>query len=126
MQLQDLSTFLTVASERSFSSAAKKLHRTQPPVSQGIRRLEQELGERLFDRTSRTGTLTEAGRLLQDYALRLVQISSGRRVAVHRALTPRSSAGPRRSAPRSVAPDGCGDSQPQPRLRRPDVSAARQ
>ena len=54
MQLQDLSTFLTVASERSFSSAAKKLHRTQPAVSQGIRRLEEELGERLFDRTSRT------------------------------------------------------------------------
>ena len=61
MQLQDLSTFLTVAAERSFSSAAKKLHRTQPAVSQGIRRLEEELGERLFDRTSRTGTLTEAG-----------------------------------------------------------------
>jgi DNA-binding transcriptional LysR family regulator len=82
MQLQDLSTFLTVASERSFSSAAKKLHRTQPAVSQGIRRLEEELGERLFDRTSRTGTLTEAGRLLQDYALRLMQIASDAEQAV--------------------------------------------
>jgi DNA-binding transcriptional LysR family regulator len=76
VQLQDLSTFLTVAAERSFSAAAKKLHRTQPAVSQAIRRLEEELGERLFDRTSRTGTLTEAGRLLQDYALRLMRVSS--------------------------------------------------
>ena len=56
MQLQDLSTFVAVASERSFSVAARKLHRTQPAVSQAIRRLEDELGERLFDRSSRTGT----------------------------------------------------------------------
>jgi DNA-binding transcriptional LysR family regulator len=82
MQLQDLSTFLTVASERSFSAAAKKLHRTQPAVSQGIRRLEEELGERLFDRTSRTGTLTEAGQLLQDYALRLMRLASDAEQAV--------------------------------------------
>jgi DNA-binding transcriptional LysR family regulator len=82
MQLQDLSTFLTVASERSFSAAAKKLHRTQPAVSQGIRRLEEELGERLFDRTSRTGTLTEAGRLLQDSALRLMRLASDAEQAV--------------------------------------------
>ena len=45
-----------------------KLHRTQPAVSQAVRRLEDELGERLFDRSSRDGTLTEAGRLLRDYA----------------------------------------------------------
>ena len=82
MQLQDLSTFLTVAAERSFSSAAKKLHRTQPAVSQGIRRLEEELGERLFDRTSRTGTLTEAGRLLQDYAMRLMRLAADAEQAV--------------------------------------------
>ena len=50
MQLQDLGTFVTVATERSFSVAAKKLHRTQPAVSQAIRRLEEELGDRLFDR----------------------------------------------------------------------------
>ena len=62
MQLQDLQTFELVASERSFSKAAKKLRRTQPAVSQAIRRLEEELGERLFDRTSRNGTLTEGRR----------------------------------------------------------------
>ena len=82
MQLQDVSTFMTVASERSFSAAAKKLHRTQPAVSQGIRRLEEELGERLFDRSSRNGTLTEAGRLLQDYAARLLRVASDAESAI--------------------------------------------
>jgi DNA-binding transcriptional LysR family regulator len=61
VQLQDLAVFATVAAERSFSKAAKKLHRTQPAVSQAIKRLEEELGDRLFDRSSRDGTLTEAG-----------------------------------------------------------------
>jgi DNA-binding transcriptional LysR family regulator len=63
MDLWGLKVFLTVAAERSFSRAAAKLYRTQPAVSQAIRRLERELGERLFDR--RTGALTTAGRLLQ-------------------------------------------------------------
>jgi DNA-binding transcriptional LysR family regulator len=82
MHLQDLSTFLSVASERSFSVAAKKLHRTQPAVSQAIRRIEEELGERLFDRSSRTGTLTEAGRLLQDFATRLLRLAADAELAV--------------------------------------------
>ena len=75
MQLPDLQAFVIVAQERSFSVAARKLHRTQPAVSQAIKRLEEELGDRLFDRSSRDGTLTEAGRLLQDYAGRLFAIS---------------------------------------------------
>ena len=60
MDLSELQVFLTVAVERSFSRAAAKLHRTQPAVSQAIRRLEDELGERLFDRSSKQGALTEA------------------------------------------------------------------
>lgn len=82
MQLQDLGTFVTVASERSFSVAAKKLHRTQPAVSQAIRRLEEELGERLFDRSSRNGALTESGRLLLDYANRLLRLAADAEEAV--------------------------------------------
>ena len=69
MDLAELQTFLTVASERSFSRAAVKLHRTQPAVSQAIRRLEEEVDERLFDRTSKGGRLTEAGRILKDSAV---------------------------------------------------------
>jgi len=82
MQLQDLAVFATVAAERSFSKAAKKLHRTQPAVSQAVKRLEDELGDRLFDRSSRDGTLTEAGRLLQDYAGRLLTLASDAEQAV--------------------------------------------
>jgi hypothetical protein len=66
MDLSELQVFLTVASERSFSRAAAKLHRTQPAVSQAIRRLEDELGERLFDRSSKQGALTEVGRVLRE------------------------------------------------------------
>ena len=58
MTFEDLRVFLAVAAERSFSRAARKLHRTQPAVSQAIRRLEQDAGERLIDRSSRDGTLT--------------------------------------------------------------------
>jgi len=80
--MDDLRTFVTVAAERSFSAAAKKLHRTQPAVSQAIRRLEDSVGDRLFDRSSRNGTLTEAGRLLQDYATRLLQLAADAELAV--------------------------------------------
>ncbi|HVD93854.1 MAG TPA: LysR family transcriptional regulator [Vicinamibacterales bacterium] len=82
MQLPDLAAFLSVATERSFSAAARRLHRTQPAVSQAVRRIEDELGERLFDRSSRDGTLTEAGRLLQDYAQRLLGLAHEAQTAV--------------------------------------------
>jgi DNA-binding transcriptional LysR family regulator len=82
MQLQDLAVFEAVAAERSFSRAARRLHRTQPAVSQAVRRLEDELGERLFDRASRDGTLTEAGRLLREYAARLLGMAAEAEVAV--------------------------------------------
>lgn len=82
MDLAELQTFLTVASEQSFSRAAVKLHRTQPAVSQAIRRLEEEVDERLFDRTSKGGRLTEAGRILLDYARRLTDLRDEARSAV--------------------------------------------
>ena len=75
MDLSELRVFMKVASERSFSRAAMKLHRTQPAVSQSIRRIEDGLGERLFDRTTKDATLTEAGRLLRDYGDRLLRLS---------------------------------------------------
>jgi DNA-binding transcriptional LysR family regulator len=82
VELAELRVFLTVASERSFSRAASKLHRTQPAVSQAIRRLEDEVGERLFDRSSKDGTLTEAGRVLRDYAERLQRLSEEAQLSV--------------------------------------------
>jgi DNA-binding transcriptional LysR family regulator len=75
MDLSALRVFLTVAEERSFSRAAAKVHLTQSAVSQAVRRLEEELGEKLFDRSSKTGTLTDAGRTLQNYGQRLVRLA---------------------------------------------------
>ncbi len=74
MELTQLETFLAVAEERSFSRAAVRLHRTQPAVSQVIRKLEASLGETLFDRAARDGSLTAAGTLLREYALRLMAL----------------------------------------------------
>ena len=74
MDLFQLETFLAVADERSFSRAAARLHRTQPAVSQAIAKLEAELGEVLLDRSSRDGTLTDAGEVLREYAQKLLNL----------------------------------------------------
>ncbi|MGA2538817.1 MAG: LysR family transcriptional regulator [Terracidiphilus sp.] len=74
MELNQLETFLAVAEERSFSRAAVRLLRTQPAVSQVIRKLEADVGETLFDRSARDGSLTAAGVLLREYALRLMAL----------------------------------------------------
>jgi DNA-binding transcriptional LysR family regulator len=74
MDLAQLEVFLAVAREGKFSRAAEKLHRTQSAVSQSIHKLEKDLGEPLFDRSSRDGRLTDAGRVLQEYAERLLNL----------------------------------------------------
>src|ERR1035438_10466342 len=74
LELSQLERFLAVAGERSFSRAAVRLHRTQPAVSQVIRKLEASVGETIFDRAARDGSLTAAGVLLHDYALRLMAL----------------------------------------------------
>ena len=65
-----LNIFLTVVTERSFTRAAEKLFRTQPAISLAIQRLENDLGERLLDRSGRDLALTEAGQLVYDCARR--------------------------------------------------------
>ena len=82
MNLSELQVFLAIAAERSFSKAAGRLHRTQPAISQALKRLEDELGERLIDRASKEGRLTEAGRVLQDYAQRLMRLADEADAAV--------------------------------------------
>lgn len=76
MELSQLEVFLAVARERRFSRAAEKLYRTQSAVSQTIRKLEDELGEALFDRSSRDGVLTDAGKVLYEYAEKLINLRS--------------------------------------------------
>lgn len=61
MELAQLEAFLQVAHHRSFSRAAEALFLTQPSVTARIQSLEREIGERLFERTGRSVTLTDAG-----------------------------------------------------------------
>jgi DNA-binding transcriptional LysR family regulator len=61
MELRDLRSFLAVAQHRNFSRAAQQLHVSQPALSEQIRKLEDELGAPLFERTSRGAVLTDAG-----------------------------------------------------------------
>lgn len=74
MDLGLLETFLVVAREKSFSRAAERLYRTQPAISLAIKRLEEELGETLLDRTTKGGTLTEAGTTLLPLAQRMLDL----------------------------------------------------
>ena len=74
MDFSQLETFLSIAEEKSFSRAAEKMLRTQPAISIAIKRLEEELGESLFDRSSKNGSLTEAGRILLSYAQRMINL----------------------------------------------------
>jgi DNA-binding transcriptional LysR family regulator len=70
MELYPLKVFLTVATERSFSRAGEKLLRTQPAISIAIQRLESDLKEKLIDRSGRELLLTDAGRVVLEYARR--------------------------------------------------------
>ena len=71
MELYPLKVFLTVANEKSFSRAAEKLLRTQPAVSLAIQKLESDLQEKLMDRSGKDLILTDAGRIVLEYARRL-------------------------------------------------------
>ncbi|HXG88004.1 MAG TPA: LysR family transcriptional regulator [Vicinamibacterales bacterium] len=72
MDLFALEAFVAVVREGSFSKAAATMFRTQPAISQIIKRLEVEIGQPLFDRSSRRGVLTDAGHVLLTHAERLL------------------------------------------------------
>jgi DNA-binding transcriptional LysR family regulator len=76
VDLFQLEAFVAVVREGSFSKAAKALYRTQPAISQIIKRLEDEIGQPLFDRSSRRGVLTDVGQVLFDHAERLLNFRS--------------------------------------------------
>ncbi len=75
MELQQLRTFAAVARLRSFTRAAQELHLSQPAVSRQIEALEGSLGTPLFSRQGRRVLLTEPGRVLLDYAERLLDLA---------------------------------------------------
>jgi DNA-binding transcriptional LysR family regulator len=82
VDLAQLEIFLRIADEKSFSRAAEKMLRTQPALSIAIKRLEEDLGETLFDRSSKSGTLTEAGRILYSYAQKMINLRDEAKEAI--------------------------------------------
>jgi DNA-binding transcriptional LysR family regulator len=76
MELHPLRVLLTVVTEKSFSRAAEKLLRTQPAISLSIQRLEAELGDKLIDRSAKDLMLTDAGRIVFEYARRFENLQS--------------------------------------------------
>jgi DNA-binding transcriptional LysR family regulator len=73
MDLLQLEHFLAVVEERTFTRAAERVGRTQPAISQSIKKLEDEVGAPLFARDVHEISLTEAGRVLVDYARKMVR-----------------------------------------------------
>ena len=72
MELRHLRCFLIVAEELHFARAAERLHIDQSPLSRTIKELEEELGARLFIRTTRSTQLTRAGRQLLEHVPRII------------------------------------------------------
>jgi DNA-binding transcriptional LysR family regulator len=82
MELYPLKVFLTVATEKSFSRAGEKLLRTQPAVSLAVQKLESDLQERLIDRSGKELLLTDAGRIVYEYARRFENLEGDLEVAL--------------------------------------------
>jgi DNA-binding transcriptional LysR family regulator len=74
MDLRQLLTFRTVVDKGSFSHAAEELGISQPAVSFQIRALEERIGQRLLDRSGRRVTLTDAGRVVDTHARRMLAL----------------------------------------------------
>jgi LysR family transcriptional regulator, low CO2-responsive transcriptional regulator len=72
MTLRQLESFLAVVREGSFTRAARRIHLSQPTLSAHILELEDGLGKRLFSRHGRKVSVTEAGRVLEPYAARVL------------------------------------------------------
>src|ERR1044072_6608533 len=82
MDINQLEVLVTVAKEKSFSRAADILNRPQAAISQAIRRLEADVGEKLFDRSSKDGTLTSAGNVLVAYAKQMLNLRKDAQSAI--------------------------------------------
>jgi DNA-binding transcriptional LysR family regulator len=85
MDIRQLRYFVAVAEELNFSRAAERLHMSQPPLSQQVKAMEEELGTVLLERTRRKVELTEPGRLFLEHARSMISQMDGAGDAVRRA-----------------------------------------
>ena len=83
MDLRSLRYFVTVAEELNITRAAEKLNMSQPPLSNQMKGLEEELGTQLFIRGKRRLTLTEAGTVLYRRAQQLLELSEQTQEEIH-------------------------------------------
>ncbi|OZB96648.1 LysR family transcriptional regulator [Paenibacillus sp. XY044] len=74
MDIRQLRYFTVIVEEKQISAAARRLHMSQPPLSQQLKALEDELGSALVERSGKHLELTEAGKALYSYALKLLQL----------------------------------------------------
>jgi DNA-binding transcriptional LysR family regulator len=74
MDIRQLRYFKTIVEERKISAAAERLHISQPPLSQHLKTMEDELGTKLIERSGKFLEVTEAGKALYKYALQMTQL----------------------------------------------------
>ncbi len=84
MNLKQLRYFLVVAQEKQITAAAKRLFIAQPPLSYQLKQLEKELDVKLFVRTAHGIELTDAGRELQGYAEKILDLANTAEQQVHK------------------------------------------
>lgn len=74
MDIRQLRYFIAIVEEGKISAAAKRLHLSQPPLSQQLKAMEEELGSKLIERSGKHLEVTEAGKALYKYALQMNQL----------------------------------------------------
>lgn len=85
MELRQLEYFRQIADTHSFNEAARHLNMSQPPLSYQMHQLEKELGVKLFERTNKGVTLTNAGEVLYERAINLLDFAGSAKVEVAKA-----------------------------------------
>lgn len=97
MELRHLRSFLALAKQLNFTRAAGEVHLTQPALTKQIQALEREVGDRLFDRSTRQVRLTEAGEIFLPHAENLTAAADDALAAIRYAVDGRPDS---RSCPR--------------------------
>lgn len=82
MDIRQLRYFIAIVEEQQISAAAERLHISQPPLSQHLKAMEEELGAKLIERSGRFFEVTEAGKTLYKYALQMTQLMEEAQVEV--------------------------------------------